>query len=71
MDQTASKPLLSLLYVSFLVGLCFSTEDGGSKFLGNVCKFISDYTALYSRRWKYSELVLGRVLTILHEARDQ
>jgi hypothetical protein len=39
----------------FLARLIFDPEDGGDTFLRNVGSY-TDYTALYPRRWQFSEV---------------
>jgi hypothetical protein len=53
-NRTTGKQLASgihcLLLTGFLLSLLFSPEDGGSKFLRNVDKFLLDFKASYFRR---------------------
>jgi hypothetical protein len=45
-----------LLHVSFLLGLLFDPEDGRNLFLRNVGLLLPDYTAVYPRKWNFSEV---------------
>jgi acyl-CoA thioesterase len=50
-----------LLYAGLLLGLFFDPEEGGYMFVRNIGSLSMDYTALYFRRWNFSEWILTEI----------